>query len=98
MKSLSITVKIWKWPGDMGWHFITIPREYYENIRGEYPKGMVHVTATTGNISWNTALFPHTKSKSFILPIKKSIRIKEDLFEGEEIKIKLVFINKIPSE
>jgi hypothetical protein len=94
MKSLSITARIWKWPGDMSWHFVTLPREQYEIIRKEYPKSMVHITATVDNTSWNTALFPHTKSKSFILPIKKSIRIKENLFEGEEVKIKLVFINK----
>jgi hypothetical protein len=87
MKNIVITAKIWKWPGDMGWHFITIPRDYYETIRNEHPKGMVHIIATIGDLSWNTALFPHMKSKSFILPIKKSIRKEMNIWEGESISI-----------
>ncbi len=91
MKQIVIAVKIWKWPGDMGWYFVTLPREYYEPIRNRYSRGMVHITATVGDTSWDTALFPHIKSKSFILPIKKSIRKKEHLFAGEEVTITIVF-------
>ncbi len=91
MERITITVKIWKWSGDMGWHFVTLPREYYESIRNTYPRGMVHVTTTIEGTSWDTALFPHIKSKSFILPIKKTIRKAEHLFAGEEITITIVF-------
>lgn len=94
MKTITFSKKIWKWPGDMGWHFITVPREQYEQIRKEYPRGMVHITARIGKTSWNTALFPHIKSKSFILPIKKTVRKKESLYENEEVTVKIVFTHK----
>ncbi len=94
MKTIIISEKIWKWPGDMGWHFVTLPREYYDLIRKEYPKGMIHIITTIDEVSWNTALFPHVKSKSFILPIKKSVRKELNIWEGEKVKIKIVVVNK----
>jgi hypothetical protein len=91
MKPFTFIARVWKWPGDMAWHFINIPRERYEKIRAQYPRGMVKVTTTIGKTSWDTALFPHSKTKSFIMPIKQLIRKKESIFAGEEVKIRIEF-------
>lgn len=89
MKPFIIDVKIWRWPGDIGWHFVSISKEYYEHIRSNHPKGMVHVLVTCNHHSWKTALFPHTKTKSFILPIKQSVRKKLNLWEGEQVILEI---------
>jgi hypothetical protein len=56
--SFSFTAKIWKWPG-MGpassagtWHFVHLPREYFEPIRAKYGKGMVKVSLEQKGANW----------------------------------------------
>ena len=83
----SFSAKIWKWPGDMGWHFVHVPKDLFQKIREKHGKGMIRITATVGKTSWQTALFPHIRSKSFLLSIKQAVRKKEDLWEGDTIKI-----------
>jgi hypothetical protein len=87
------TAKIWKWPGNMGWHFITLPRELAHTIATTHPKGMIPITATVGATTWDTALFPHNPS-GYLLPIKASTRKAEDLWEGETITVHWVVRKK----
>lgn len=89
MDPISINVKIWRWPGDIGWHFVSLPKEYYKIIRDKNPKGMIHVKVTCDEYSWNTALFPHSKTKSFILPIKQSVRNKLNLWDGDRVLLRI---------
>jgi hypothetical protein len=93
--SFSFTAKIWKWPG-MGpassagtWHFVHLPREYFEPIRAKYGKGMVKVSATLGKTTWDTSLFPHTKDCSFLISIKAKVRKAEDVMAGDEVKVRV---------
>jgi hypothetical protein len=99
--SFSFTATIWKWPGQAGpksakatmgaWHFVHLPREYFEPIRAKYGKGMVKVSATLGKTTWDTSLFPHTKDCSFLISIKAKVRKAEDVMAGDEVKLKVVF-------
>lgn len=89
MKTITFITKIWKWPGDMAWHFVHIPRERFEKLRKQFPKGMIHVTAIIGKTFWDTALFPHVRTKSFIMPIKQAVRKKESLWAGDEVRVKV---------
>lgn len=95
MKStFSFTAKIWKWPGDMGWYFAHVPREYFEPIRTKYGKGMIKVTATIGKTTWDTSLFPLTKDRSLLICIKAKVRKAEDLMVGDEVHIAVSFRNR----
>ena len=84
---VSFTSDIWLYKGDGPWHFITLPSDIADivndiaatNRRGF---GSVKVAVTIGNTSWSTSLVPDKKSKSFILPIKKSVRTLENLQVG----------------
>jgi len=80
-------VKMWKWPGEAGWHFVTLEKNLAEKIRNVYTKGMVKIKAKVGKTSWDTALFPHKLSKSYLLPMKKNVRLKEDIWEGDVLEI-----------
>ncbi len=86
-KLFSITAKVWRWPGDMGWHFISLDTKISENIRKSFPKGFVKIKARLGKSEWNTSLFPHRETKIYLLAIKKSIRRKEGVIEGESVTI-----------
>ena len=81
--------EVWKWPGDMGWHFITMPKKLSQDIKSvgkRYGAGFVRVKVTLGKSQWVTALFPHKESESYLLSIKQNIRKKEGVWEGDIIK------------
>jgi hypothetical protein len=89
VKNIKIEGKVWRWPGDGGWHFINVDKKISEKIRSVYKKGFVYVVAKIGKTSWDTALFPHRQSASYLLSIKKNVRIKEGILEGDTVKINL---------
>ena len=79
--------------------FLRIPAEAAEAIvaheferRLEIGKrrgfGSVKVTVTLGGSTWQTSLFPN-KDGSWFLPIKKPVRVAEDLMDGDEVEVEL---------
>ena len=51
----------------------------------------VRVKATIGKTSWQTALFP-TKDGPYLIAIKADVRRKEDIDEGDSVKIEFVLV------
>ena len=90
IKKYILTLKVWKWPGDGAWHFVTLPKNLYTEIRGIHGKGMVPIRTTVYKTTWDNSLFPHTQSQSYILAIRKSVRNAEGIFEGDEIPVSFV--------
>jgi len=86
-KNFKIQAKVWRWPGDVGWHFVNVDKKLSEEIRKVHKKGFVYITAKIGKTSWDTALFPHKLSVAYLLSIKKNVRKKEDIFEGDVVTI-----------
>jgi len=43
---------------------------------------------TLGGSRWDTSLFPN-KDGSWFLPIKKPVRVAEDLMDGDEVEVDL---------
>lgn len=91
-----IRAKVWLYPGDIPWHFITIKKRDTDDIKKEYiwPRrgfGAIPVKVTVGKTTWKTSIFPE-KSGTYLLPIKKEVRVTEKIKEGDSVK---VFINVI---
>lgn len=81
---------LWKYPGEGAWYFIALPTEYADEIkslRNPQAKGFgsIRVTAHIDTHHWQTSLFPDSKSGTYLLPIKKEIRLKNNLVEHQEI-------------
>jgi hypothetical protein len=93
-KVYKIKAKVWKWPGDGPWHFVTLGKELSKEIKEKYGKGMIRIKTTIGKTTWENVLFPHKLSQSYILAVKKLIRHAEGILEGDEIKTS--FIIKSP--
>jgi hypothetical protein len=80
--------KLWIYPGDVGnWYFLTIPKNESTQITETFKTvkrgwGSLPVEAAIKKSSWNTSIFPDSKSGTYILPIKALIRKKEDLSAG----------------
>ena len=79
--------------------YLRIPPEAAEAIVGhEFERrletgkrrgfGSVKVTVTLGDSAWQTSLFPN-KDGSWFLPIKKPVRVAEEIAEGDEVEVEL---------
>jgi hypothetical protein len=83
--------KLWVYSGQGAWHFITLPIEHAEEIKmlaGATPGfGSVKVRAEVASIVWETSIFPDKKSSSYLLPVKKDVRTKLGLTQGDEVDV-----------
>jgi hypothetical protein len=83
------------------WHFVTLPTDQADEIdeltmftvRGF---GSVRVVVTIGATTWSTSLFPDTKAGSYVLPIKKPVRVAERLTAGELVDVVLELVDIAP--
>jgi len=87
--------KVWLWPGEnAAWHFVHVDKKTSETIKTKHTKmrrgfGSVRVEATIGKTSWKTSIFPDSRSGTYLLPLKASVRRAEDLVDGDEITFAL---------
>lgn len=91
----TFVTKLWKYSGEGAWYFVSLPKEYSDEIQdfthGWKNKGFgtVKVIASVGAVSWSTSVFPDKKRGTYLMPIKKEIRSKLNVEEGDEIKLSL---------
>jgi hypothetical protein len=95
MKKFIFKNKIFKYPGMAAWFFVPVSKDTSEKIKAlqsakKIPKrgwGSVPVTASIKKTSWETSIFPDKKSGCFLLPIKKEVRLKEDVWDGDMVEV-----------
>lgn len=95
------TLWIWSSPeAPASWHFLTIDGEAAEAIRATALMrrlegvqrrgwGSLRVTATIGDTSWQTSVFPSKDSGGYLLPVKAAVRKSERLIAGDEVTVRL---------
>lgn len=93
-----IKAKIWIYPGDAAWHFITLPKKEAKEIKKKFSWvkrgwGSIPITLVLGSSRWNTSIFPDKKSGGYIFPIKKEIRRNERVSAGDIIEFTLIIEN-----
>jgi hypothetical protein len=88
-----IKSKLWLYPGDGGWHFVTISnadvvaiKDHYNPIKRGW--GSIPVEVTIGSTTWETSLFPG-KDGTYLLPIKATVRQKEKIISGDTVELYL---------
>ena len=91
---LAFSARLWLWPGQAAWHFVSLPKKLSTDLRRTFRGygrgfGSLRVHATIGSMSWDTSIFPDSKSGSFLLPIKKSVRIAENLHAEKLVRVTL---------
>jgi len=92
--TFEFTAPLWRYPGAEGWHFVSLPAEVSMEItditagtrRGF---GSVRVAVTVGASSWRTSIFPDSKARAYLLPVKKAVRAAEHLEAGDEVRAQL---------
>ncbi len=103
-ETVHLTGPLWLWTTDKApasWHFITIDGEAGDAVKAtaimrrlEGGKargfGSMKVTATIGDTSWATSIFPAKDVGGYMLPVKASVRKAEDLVAGDVIEVRIV--------
>lgn len=81
----TFTAPLWLYQSEKAaWHFVTVPEDISAEIKFFHPHasrgwGSVPVSVTIGATTWHTSIFPDSKTKTYILPIKADVRKKESL-------------------
>lgn len=93
MAVFEFEAELWEYHGDASWHFVTLPHDVSDEIDELFPRkagfGSVRVEVTVGSSTWQTSVFPDKKAASFVLPVKKPIRTKESLEDGDLLQVHL---------
>ena len=92
--SYTFRSEVWLYPGEAGWHFVTLPVDVAEEVRESTALlrkgfGSVRVTAHVGGQTWQTSLFPDAQSGSYLLPVKKAVRTAARISAGDEVEVRL---------
>ena len=83
---------IWHWKGPAPFYFVTVPAEQSRDLKVisgivTYGWGMIPVTARIGATEWKTSMFP--KNGGYIVPLKDSVRKRENLGLGAIVTVRL---------
>jgi hypothetical protein len=88
---IRFTAEIYEWSARRNWFFVDVPTEPSADIADQprMPRGFdsVRVTATVGDTTWNTSIFPG--DGTYALPLKKAVLKAEAIGLGDEITVDL---------
>lgn len=89
-----IDAKVWLYPGEAAWHFVTIPPDISDNIKSLFGDrargwGSLPVEITIGSTIWKTSIFPDKKEGAYLLPLKAEVRKKENIHIGDSLNFLL---------
>ena len=96
--TVAFTSPCWLYAGKGAWYFVTLPPDsaaeisYYSKALNGGKRtgwGSVRVTVQVGETVWQTSLFPDSKNKSYVLPIKAAVRKVENIVEGNIIEVRV---------
>lgn len=92
------SAKIARWPGNASYYFCLLPEamareitEVTEGLRRGF--GSVRVEASCGASNWRSSIFKDSASNSYLLLLKKAVRVAEGLADGSQVKIQIELID-----
>ncbi len=88
------TARLWRWDGPAAWYFVSLPPDVSDDIADMVEGrtggfGSVRVDVAVGSSQWSTSLFPDSREGTYLLPVKKAVRLAEDLDEGDDVAVAL---------
>jgi hypothetical protein len=95
----SFVAEVWEHEGPAAWHFVSLPEAMADEIEATYGHlaggfGSLRVEVTVGKTRWSTSVFPDRKRGTYVLPVKRSVRVTEQLLAGGPATVSLVVIEK----
>ncbi|MDX1950173.1 MAG: DUF1905 domain-containing protein [Rickettsiales bacterium] len=87
--------KVWLYSSPKSsWHFVSVPEDISAEIKFlnsciRRGWGAIKCSSKIGKTLWKTSIFPDSKSKTYLLPIKKEVREKENITIDKIVNIVL---------
>ena len=97
-RAYSFEAEVWEHDGDGAWHFVSLPdavADEIDELHGHRAGGFgsVRVEVTIGGSTWRTSVFPDKKRATYVLPVKKPVRMAERLKAGSVARISLEVVH-----
>ena len=94
MAAYTLRSKVYVYPGMAAWRFLTVPKKESEAIRNKYGAhargwGSLPITVSVGKTTWNTSIFPDTKSGTYLLPLKAAVRKMEGIDDEDTVSFSI---------
>jgi len=89
--------EVWEHDGSGSWHFVSLPEPIADDIEAAFGHrargfGSLRVDVTIGGSRWQTSIFPDKKRGTYVLPVKKPVRVAEGLAEGSVARVALTVL------
>jgi hypothetical protein len=98
--SYDFVADLFEWEGNGAWHFVALPAPLADEIEATAQTkggfGSVPVEVTVGATTWQTSLFPDRSRGTYLLPVKRAVRVAEDWYAGDSVGITLVLRGQQP--
>ena len=93
----TFAAEVWEHEGPAAWHFVSLPEDVADEIDatfGHQAKGFgsQRVEVTIGTTRWSTSIFPDRKRGTYVLPLKKEVRVAERLVAGARVQVAIVVL------
>ncbi|MCP9622263.1 Domain of uncharacterised function (DUF1905) [Nocardia otitidiscaviarum] len=93
----TFTAELWEYDGPAAWYFLNVPEAIADEIEEMYGHrvggfGSVRVEVVIGASRWATSLFPDKKRGTYLLPVKKPVRISEGLSAGDSARVEITVL------
>ncbi|KRB80526.1 hypothetical protein ASE01_01330 [Nocardioides sp. Root190] len=97
MSEQEFVAELWRWSAreeaNGAWFFVSLPFGLSDEIEAEAVPGKgfgsVRVEVTIGTSTWQTSVFPSAEEKTYVLPVKKAVRVAQGLTEGGPCVVRL---------
>ncbi|WP_028478383.1 DUF1905 domain-containing protein [Nocardia sp. CNY236] len=88
------SAQVWETQGKVAWYFVSLPEAVADEIEERYGHrtggfGSVRVHVVIGSSRWSTSLFPDKSLGTYVLPVKKAVRVAEGLDTGSTTVIEI---------
>lgn len=95
---VNFKAKLWIYETPAPWYMITVPINVSSKIKDRFGHlhrgwGSIPVIVSIGETAWKTSIFWEKKG-TYILPVKKSVRVKEKITNGDMLEISLLIQNE----
>lgn len=92
--SFRFDAPVWEHDGPAAWCFVSLPDAVADEIEERFGSraggfGSVRVEVTVGATTWRTSLFPDRKRATYLLPVKRAVRVAEHLAVGDVARVHL---------
>ncbi len=88
--------ELWLWDARKtdSWTFVSLPPEMADEVlelAGPVARGFgsLRVEVTVGTTTWRTSVFPDSKARTYVLPVKKAVRAAEGVESGDTVHVRL---------